>query len=119
MDRRRLFRPGTPVRHVLRHDAADLRAVLPAARPAVPDLPDPLGPAAQRVSTSRIEGRHPARGPALPRSRAYATSGRVISGDRRCTARLGLVRGRVLHVATAVPAAVSTTSRTRCGVVMT
>lgn len=50
---------------------------------------------------------------------AYATSGRVISGDRRCNARLGPVRGTVLHVATAVPVSASTISRTRCGVVMT
>ena len=51
-------------------------------------------------------------------SRIYATSGRVISGDRRCNTRSGLVRGMVLHVATAVPASASTASRTWCGVVM-
>jgi hypothetical protein len=33
--------------------------------------------------------------------------------------RLGLVMGTVRHVATAVPASASSTSRTRCGVVMT
>ncbi|GAA3158636.1 M20/M25/M40 family metallo-hydrolase [Planomonospora alba] len=49
----------------------------------------------------------------------YATSGRVISGDRRCTTRSGPVRGTRFHTATAVPAPASTTSRTRCGVVMT
>jgi hypothetical protein len=48
----------------------------------------------------------------------YATSGRVISGDRRCNTRSGLVRGMVLQVATAVPASASTASRTWCGVVM-
>lgn len=48
----------------------------------------------------------------------YATSGRVMSGDRRCNTRSGLVRGTVLHVATAVPASASTASRTWCGVVM-
>ena len=48
----------------------------------------------------------------------YATSGRVISGDRRCNVRSGLVSGTVFHVATAVPASASITSRTRCGVVM-
>ena len=42
----------------------------------------------------------------------YATSGRVISGDRRSNTRSGLVRGMVLHVATAVPASASTASRT-------
>ncbi len=47
----------------------------------------------------------------------YATSGRVISGDRRCNTRSGLVRGMVHHVATAVPASASTASRTWCGVV--
>lgn len=50
--------------------------------------------------------------------RIYATSGRVISGDRRCNSRSGLVRGMVFHVATAVPASASTASPTWCGVLM-
>ncbi len=41
---------------------------------------------------------------------SYATSGRVISGDRTCNSRLGPVRGTVLHVAAAVLASASTTS---------
>jgi hypothetical protein len=54
-----------------------------------------------------------------PSGSSYATSGRVISGDRRCRSRMGPVRGTVTHVAAAVPLPASTTSRTRCGVVMT
>lgn len=51
--------------------------------------------------------------------RTYATSGRVMSGDCRCNINSGVVIGTVFHVATAVPASASTTSRTRCGLVMT
>lgn len=64
-----------------------------------------------RVASVALE-----RGPGAP---AYATSGRVISGDRTCSSRLGPVRGSVLQVAVAVPASASMASRTWCGVVMT
>jgi hypothetical protein len=60
------------------------------------------------TANTRKPGRYP-----------YARSGCVMSGDLTCSSRLGPVRGTVLHVATAVPASASTTSRTRCGVVMT
>jgi hypothetical protein len=69
-------------------------------------------------AVARATGRPPTRCWPVPSRRTYATSGRVISGDRRCSARLGPVRGTVLQVATAVPAWRSSTSRTRCGVVM-
>jgi hypothetical protein len=79
---------------------------------------DPLRrPVTGEVSQEGSLERHPAN--TCEPDITYATSGRVISGARRCNARLGLVRGAVLHVAAAVSASASITNRTRCGVVIT